>query len=229
MKKRGFNKIWILVFFLVIAFLIVSGFFILHFLKGGRRITTRDIKTSEKIIGLNFTLKERKMMLDNLEDNLSDYEEIRKISIPNHVAPALYFNPVVPGMKFEKKQKPALKDMDKEIKMPENLEDLAFYPVSALSKLIKSRQITSTQLTRMYLKRLKKYGPKLECVITLTEELALEQAEKADKEIASDHYRGPLHGIPWGAKDLLATKGIKTTWGAMPYKDQIIDEVLLNK
>ena len=93
-----------------------------------------------------------------------------------------------------------------------------------MAQLIRSRKITSVELTKLYLDRLKKFGPRLECVITLTEELALEQAKKADEEIAAGHYRGPLHGIPWGAKDLLSTKGIRTTWGAMPYKDQIIDE-----
>ncbi|GAI43287.1 unnamed protein product, partial [marine sediment metagenome] len=100
------------------------------------------------------------------------------------------------------------------IQVPSNFEDLAFYPVTELAQLIKSRKITSTELTQFYIERLKKFGPRLECVITLTEELALAQAKRADKEIASGRYRGPLHGIPWGAKDLLSTKGIKTTWGA---------------
>ncbi len=109
------------------------------------------------------------------------------------------------------------------IQVPSNFEDLAFYPLTELAQLIKSRKITSTELTQLYIERLKKYGSRLECVITLTEELALAQAKRADKEIASGRYRGPLHGIPWGAKDLLSTKGIKTTWGAMPYKDRIID------
>src|SRR6185503_16495443 len=100
------------------------------------------------------------------------------------------------------------------VKLPANPDDLAFYSVGELGSLIKSRQISSEKLTRLYLERLKKYGPKLECVITLTEDLALQQARRADAEIARGKYRGPLHGIPYGAKDLLATKGIKTTWGA---------------
>ncbi|HLP44776.1 MAG TPA: amidase, partial [Candidatus Kapabacteria bacterium] len=110
-----------------------------------------------------------------------------------------------------------------EVKAPANLDDLAFAPVTVLASLIKSRQVTSVQLTEMYLKRLKQYGPKLYCVITLTEELARAQARQADQEIAAGHYRGPLHGIPWGAKDLLAAKGIKTTWGSPPYKDLVPD------
>jgi Asp-tRNA(Asn)/Glu-tRNA(Gln) amidotransferase A subunit family amidase len=113
---------------------------------------------------------------------------------------------------------------DPGIQVPENIDELAFYPVTSLAQLIRSQKITSVELTKMYLARLKKYGPRLECIITLTEKLAMKQAKMADEEIATGHYRGPLHGIPWGAKDLLATKGIRTTWGAMPYKDQIIDE-----
>jgi Asp-tRNA(Asn)/Glu-tRNA(Gln) amidotransferase A subunit family amidase len=113
---------------------------------------------------------------------------------------------------------------NKDIHIPDNLEQLAFYPVSDLSQLIKQKKITSSQITNLYLGRLKKYGPILKCVVTLTEELALKQAKKADQEISSGIYKGSLHGIPWGAKDLLSTKGIKTTWGAMPYKDQILDQ-----
>jgi Asp-tRNA(Asn)/Glu-tRNA(Gln) amidotransferase A subunit family amidase len=104
-----------------------------------------------------------------------------------------------------------------------NLEALAFEPVTALASLIESRKISSTDLTKMYLARLKRYGEPLHCVITLTEDLALAQAANADKELKAGRYRGPLHGIPWGAKDLLATKGIRTTWGAKPYENQVPD------
>ncbi|MGH9803025.1 MAG: amidase, partial [Blastocatellia bacterium] len=107
--------------------------------------------------------------------------------------------------------------------MPANIDDLAFYSISEFAALINSRQITSEKLTRFYLDRLKKFGPKLECVITLTEDLALQQARRADKEIAAGKYRGSLHGIPYGAKDLLSVRGIPTTWGAAPYTNQIFD------
>jgi Asp-tRNA(Asn)/Glu-tRNA(Gln) amidotransferase A subunit family amidase len=106
---------------------------------------------------------------------------------------------------------------------PSSLEDVAFWPVTALAHLIKNRQVTSTDLTKMYLGRLKTIGPKLFAVVTLTEELALQQAAEADREIAAGRYRGPLHGIPWGAKDLFATKGIRTTFGATPYETQVLD------
>ena len=130
---------------------------------------------------------------------------------------------MVPGFKVEEERQPFRYTDEKNITVPENFENLAFYPITALAQLIKTQQISSTQLTELYLNRLKKYGPTLECVITLTEDLAMEQARRADEEIAAGKYRGPLHGIPWGAKDLLSTKGIKTTWGAAPYKEQTFD------
>ncbi|HYW73021.1 MAG TPA: amidase, partial [Pyrinomonadaceae bacterium] len=104
-----------------------------------------------------------------------------------------------------------------------SVEDLAFATVPQLAELIRTRKVTSVELTKMYLDRLKKYGPKLLCVVTLTEDLAMQQAQAADDDLKRGKYRGPLHGIPWGAKDLFATKGIKTTWGAEPYRDQVID------
>jgi Asp-tRNA(Asn)/Glu-tRNA(Gln) amidotransferase A subunit family amidase len=223
-KKNGFSAIWIYFLMVSVFLFIIGGAFALYFFKEGKRITQKKIEATEKIIGLHFTSKERKMMLENLKRNISNYKELRKVPLENHVPPALLFNPIVPGMSFEKKSRTILPMEDQKIEMPEDIEDLAFYPVTALSQLIKSRRVTSTELAQMYIKRLKKYGPRLECVITLTEEIALKQARQADEEIAAGRYRGPLHGIPWGAKDLLAAKGAKTTWGATPYKDQIIDE-----
>jgi len=212
--------------FILAGFLIVlvfGGAFALYYLKG-KKITTTDIAAAEKIAALHFTPKERKMMLSGVRRNSQRYQESRDTSLENSVPPALVFDPVVPGMDIEKKRRPFTFTQPADVQLPENAEDLAFYPVTALAQLIKSRKITSTQLTRLYLERLKKYGPRLECVITLTEELALELARRADREIAEGKYRGPLHGIPWGAKDLLSTKGIKTTWGAMPYKEQVFNE-----
>jgi Asp-tRNA(Asn)/Glu-tRNA(Gln) amidotransferase A subunit family amidase len=109
------------------------------------------------------------------------------------------------------------------VRLPANRDDLAFYSVGQLGALIKTRQITSEELTRFYLERLKRYGPKLECVVTLTEDLALQQARRADAELKAGKYRGPLHGIPYGAKDLLAVKGIPTTWGTAPFTNQVFD------
>jgi Asp-tRNA(Asn)/Glu-tRNA(Gln) amidotransferase A subunit family amidase len=106
---------------------------------------------------------------------------------------------------------------------PQNLEDVAFWPATHLGELIRTKQVSSVELTEMYLGRLKRYYPKLLCVVTLTEELAMQQAREADREIASGHYRGPLHGIPYGIKDLAAARGYPTTWGAAPFKNRIID------
>lgn len=221
-KKKGSSAVLAFIVIASVFLLIIGGAFVLYHIKG-KRITTKDIAASEKVIGLEFTSKERKMMLDNVRRNLSRFRELRRVSLQNSVPPALLFNPVIPGMDLLKDRKPLKMTEASGIQVPSNFEDLAFYPVTELAQLIKSRKITSTELTQLYIERLKKYGPRLECVITLTEELALAQAKRADKEIASGRYRGPLHGIPWGAKDLLSTKGIKTTWGAMPYKDRIID------
>src|SRR5205807_2389701 len=104
-----------------------------------------------------------------------------------------------------------------------SLDDLAFAPISVLASLLESRKITSVDLTKMYLARLKRYGEPLHCVVTLTEDLALAQAASADRDLKAGHYRGPLHGIPWGAKDLFDTKGIKTTWGAKPFENRVPD------
>jgi Asp-tRNA(Asn)/Glu-tRNA(Gln) amidotransferase A subunit family amidase len=223
--KEGRLNQWVIISIIFIILFIFSAGINLYFLKKEKEITLKDIKSAEKLIGLNFTKKERKLMLEDVRKNLSRYKEIRTVKLENSNPPAFYFNPIVPGMKFEKKKQiKKIKEKEINVELPENLEELAFYPVTHLSRLIKARKITSVQLTKIYLKRLKKYGPRLKCVITLTEKLALEQARKADEEIAKGIYRGPLHGIPWGVKDLFATKGIKTTWGAMPYKDQIINE-----
>ncbi|MFQ5511908.1 MAG: amidase, partial [Candidatus Krumholzibacteriia bacterium] len=146
----------------------------------------------------------------------------RTLHIDNAVPPSLQFNPVPAGKVLAKKRKRFVASRPGHVEVPRDIEALAFYSVRDLSELIRRRKITSTRLTRMYLDRLKKYGPRLECVITLTEDLALEQARRADEEIAKGKYRGYLHGIPYGAKDLLAVEGYKTTWGAEPYKEQTI-------
>jgi len=205
--------------------LIVGGALALYYTKG-KSITAQDITSAEKIAGLNFTLKEKKMMLDDLKDNLSDYKKMREISLNNSVSPALIFNPLPAGFDLSRFQKENffIYDEPKDVQLPENLEELAFYPVTDLAWLIKNRKITSEQLTRLSLDRLKKYGPKLHCVVTLTEDLALKQARQADLEITSGHYRGPLHGIPYGLKDLFAVKGYPTRWGSPIYKNQTIDE-----
>lgn len=187
-------------------------------------ISRADLDKAQKITGLEFTDSEKDTMLLDLIENLDSYTALRKVEIQNSEFPSLLFNPVPIGMDFETGARRPVYSPTGRVIVPRDPEELAFYSVRELGELMRTRKITSAELTTMYLDRLKRYGPMLECVITLTEELALEQARRADREIAAGMYRGPLHGIPYGAKDLLAVRGYKTTWGAMPYKDQVIDE-----
>jgi len=186
-------------------------------------MTREMVMAAEQLLGLSFSEAKRDSMLGDLKENLDNYQKLRTITLDNSVPPALAFNPIPAGKKFETKRRPPVWSKPAKLAVPANLEELAFAPVGELAELIRARRVTSTQLAKMYLGRLKKYGPKLECVVSLTEDLALKQAQRADEEIAAGKYRGPLHGIPYGAKDLLATKGYKTTWGSVPYKDQMID------
>src|SRR3954447_15566127 len=186
------------------------------------RITKEMMHTAEKLIGIELTDAQEAMALPSVNRNLDAYEANRKIDVPLDTEPAIAFHP----MRAKKElYVPKTKFRFGKVEAPQfsNIEELAFATVPRLAELIRTRRITSTELTKMYLERLKKFGPKLLCVVTLTEDLALKQAAAADAEIKRGKYRGPLHGIPWGAKDLFATKGIKTTWGAEPYRDQVID------
>jgi Asp-tRNA(Asn)/Glu-tRNA(Gln) amidotransferase A subunit family amidase len=191
------------------------------------RVGKDDLQCAEQIAALRFTDAEEDMAIAGVNRNLDSYETLRKLEIPLDTEPALAFRPYLPGKRPRGRATrngplPIARGSTR-IRVTSNLEDLAFQPVAALSSLIESRRITSTALTRMYLDRLKRYGEPLHCVVTLTEELALAQAGKADRELAAGRYRGPLHGIPWGAKDLFATRGIRTTWGAKPYENQVLD------
>ncbi len=188
-----------------------------------QKITKAMLREAEQLAGLEFTDAERDLMLEGVNENLETYEKLRAIAIDNSIPPAIQFNPTVPGMSFQRGKQPIKISKIEAPAVPSNLEELAFLPVTHLSQLIKKRKISSVELTTMYLERLKRYDPKLQCVITFTEALALKQAQQADKEIVSGKYRGSLHGIPWGAKDLLATRGYKTTWGATTHKDQMLD------
>ena len=190
----------------------------------GSRITREMVEQAEKIIGLEFTISERDSMTADLAENLQSYEKIRGVVIDNAVPPVLGFDPLPAGWTPPVKRNRFELGPPSRTEIPARPEDLAFYTVRDLGELIRKRKITSTDLTKLCLARLKGHGAKLECVITLTEDLALRQAARADAEIASGKYRGPLHGIPYGAKDLLAVRGYRTTWGAMPYKEQVFDE-----
>jgi Asp-tRNA(Asn)/Glu-tRNA(Gln) amidotransferase A subunit family amidase len=192
--------------------------------QGTNEITVETIGSAEQMIGLEFTPVERDSMLSGLQDVLKDYEKIRNYPLSNDIPPALLFNPLPSGFKPDIIQKPIRLDLPKNVELPGNINELAFYSVAELSVLIRQRKISSVELTKFFLDRLKKFGDTLQCVITLTEDLALRQAQKADDDLKRGIYRSPLHGIPYGVKDLLSLKGYPTTWGAEPYQDQVIGE-----
>jgi Asp-tRNA(Asn)/Glu-tRNA(Gln) amidotransferase A subunit family amidase len=191
-------------------------------------ITADTVDCAGKIAGIDFHTAEEEAIARSLNQNLNTYQQLRQIEIPSDTPPAISFHPCLPDTQPKGPATPGRalrysRPAAGAVARPANLEDVAFWPVGRLAALIERRLVTSTELTRMYLDRLKKHGPALFAVVTLTEELALQQAADADKEIAARRYKGPLHGIPWGAKDLFATRGIRTTWGAEPYENQIID------
>ena len=192
---------------------------------GGADITTQTIADAEELAGVHFDAAQREMMVDALKRQQTQIEALHQVPLDNSVAPAFVFDPLPPG-RTPPGPGPLRAPVRSPVRArarPADLGELAFLPVTALSEMVRTRKITSTELTRMYLGRIAKYDPTLKAVITVTEERALRQAAAADAEIARGKYRGPLHGIPWGAKDLLAVRGYRTTWGAGPYREQTID------
>lgn len=183
----------------------------------------RDAIGIENLIGLNFSQSERDSLLPDLILLKNKYDSIRSLNLSNSIPLPLHFNPLVKGHLLPNETS-NYKFEELKINKPDNIEECAFYTIDQLSHLIRTKKIKSEDLTKMYIKRLRKFGPELECVITITEKMALEQAKKADLEIQNGLYRGPLHGIPYGVKDLLSVKSYKTTWGANTHKEQIINE-----
>lgn len=190
---------------------------------GGQPITADMLSHAIAMAGLSFSDEDQKAMLEAVNQNLTRFQELRAIDIPNDVSPPFHFSALVPGMTLDRKVLP-FKMSTPAVKRPATLDEVAFWPVVQLAQLVKTKQVTSTELTRMYLDRLHRYNPLLNCAVTILDDLALAQATQADAEIAAGKYRGPLHGIPWGAKDIIAVKGYKTTWGSGAYKDQVIDK-----
>ena len=189
------------------------------------RITKAQVAGALVLLGLEFQDSEIEMMQRRVNQALGSYEALRKIDVPYGTEPAFTFIPGIPDRvpaKGPAHYSPTITRSRKRA-APRDLEELAFYRVTELAPLIRSRSVSSTALTKMYLERMKRYSPKLLCLVTLTEDLALERAAAADKEIRAGHYKGPLHGIPFGVKDLFDTKGILTTWGAEPFQNRIPD------
>lgn len=191
--------------------------------KSNAEFSKKDVTNSLKLIGLDFDKKQIDTIYPYLERNKEGFDSLRKYALDNEVFPAIRFDPIPKD--FTPKPQAGFPDWEIPVgvELPKNENDLAFYSILQLASLIKYKKITSWELTEFFIKRHKKYNPILECTITITEEMAIEQAKKLDKELAEGTYRGVLHGIPYGVKDLMAVKGYKTTWGAEPYKNQEID------
>jgi Asp-tRNA(Asn)/Glu-tRNA(Gln) amidotransferase A subunit family amidase len=190
---------------------------------GERAVTMVMVADAMKLSGLEFTEAELKSMVDAANQNLLRYEEQRAIHIPNDVSPPFHFSPLVPGMDINRTKVPFRISAPPPVKRPANLEEAAFWPVRHLAELVRTRQVTSVELTGMYLARLHRYNPKLNNVVTFLDEAGMAGAKRADEEIAAGRYKGPLHGIPWGAKDIISVKGFTTTWGSPAFRDQSFD------
>ena len=187
-------------------------------------IQKKDLISASKLIDLSFTTKEIDTLYSDVIDNLANYKAMHNLPLANSVPLSMWQTPVLPGMHLNTVQKPIAWKLDNTVQLPTNKNDLAFYTIEQLASLIKNKKISSLALTQFFIDRIKKWGDTLQCVISLQEEIAYAQAKKADAELAQGKYRGLLHGIPYGLKDLFAVKGTKTTWGAAPYQNQIIDE-----
>lgn len=210
------------------AFLLLGAiaFLSLGFTLGRKagEITPISIDAAADLIGLSFSPSEKDSMVTALNTQRNNFEILRKTKLENSVAPALIFNPLPQGFYPSQQQKAYDWGLPTNVDLPEKENDIAYLPLNHLAVLIKNKQITSERLTKIYIDRIKTFGDTLQCLITLLEEPALAKAKEMDRELASGKYRGPLHGIPYGIKDLLSVKGTKTTWGANPYKDQSFDE-----
>ncbi len=200
-----------------------------HAAAGLPKITEAMIEAAAALAGVSFTPEQRKVMLEGLNSQRDDIAEVRKIPLANSVAPSLVQDPVLPGTVLDTVRRPAKMGPAPSVAElgirvgASNEEQVAFATVRQMGELLRAKKMTSVELTKLYLARLKRYDPTLHFVITLTEQRALDQAAAADRELAAHKPRGPLHGIPWGAKDLLAVKGYPTTWGAGPYMTQSFD------
>lgn len=185
-------------------------------------LTAEIITAAATVLGLTFTLPEREMMVQDLNAALRGLEALRGVALPNEVAPAVLFH-LAPPSGLPDLPPGSARQATRALARPARDEQLAWLTVAELAELVRTRRVSSVELTRLALDRLRRHDPALTAVVTLTEERALRQAREADRELASGRWRGPLHGIPWGAKDLLAVPGYPTTWGSPIFKDQVLD------
>jgi Asp-tRNA(Asn)/Glu-tRNA(Gln) amidotransferase A subunit family amidase len=187
-------------------------------------VVLEQLRGAEKMFGLQFSPAKRDSILSGLTDKLHLYQYLHQQDLPNDLPMSLSFNPVLPGRRPQAQQSPIHWNIPATVSVPADRDELAFYSIPQLASLLRSKKISSVELTELYIRRLKKYGPALHCVIELMEDSALAQAHRADAGLARGIYKSPLQGIPYGIKDLFAVKGTHTTWGTPPYRDQVIDE-----
>jgi Asp-tRNA(Asn)/Glu-tRNA(Gln) amidotransferase A subunit family amidase len=187
------------------------------------KITLEMVKDALALTGLPFTDAEASNLVNSANNNLDTFERLRNFHIPLDVSPPYHFSALVPGITPNKNKEPFILSKAPVLKKPADLEDIAFLPLRHLAELIRTKQVSSVELTKMYLERLHRYQPKLNFVVTFLDDLGMGQARKADAEIAAGRYKGPLHGIPWGAKDIISAKGYPTTWGTAPFRDRVFD------
>jgi Asp-tRNA(Asn)/Glu-tRNA(Gln) amidotransferase A subunit family amidase len=220
MAKNSTLKYAVLPLSLILSF--IFGAFVWNRVQSSP-ITTEIVAAAEKIIGIEFNNAQRDSMLNAMNERVQYYEQLRKLNMPNSVVPSLNFNPVPVGFVSQDKSSGFKPSKIAPVKLPADKNELAFYTIHQLGELLRTRQITSVELTKFYIDRLKKYNSRLLFVVSFTEEDALKEAAQADAEIKAGKYRGVLHGIPYGVKDLLSTADSKTTFGASPYKEQHLD------
>lgn len=209
---------------IILSLLVLSLAFNVFLLILNRSTTFKKIDTFSGMLDLSFTRAERDSMTQAVEVNRDKYAAIHAYELSNSTSPAYVFSPVPANYPTPSMQEPKNFNLPTNVKVPLNRESLCYYSVAELAALIKARKVTSVELTKLYIARIKKFDKELYAVVTLLEDRALEQAKQADREIAAGHYKGPLHGIPYGVKDLLAVKGFPTTWGSPIFRNQMIHE-----
>jgi Asp-tRNA(Asn)/Glu-tRNA(Gln) amidotransferase A subunit family amidase len=190
---------------------------------GASAVTLPMLTEALALAGIELPEEDRKAMVDGANAQLERLRELRAFHIPNDVSPPYHFSPMVPGLRVDTAPEPWVMSKAPAVRRPANLEDVAFWPVRRLAELVRTRQVTSTELTRMYLARLHRHNATLNNVVTFLDDHGLAEAAAADRDIAAGRYRGPLHGIPWGVKDIIAVKGFPTTWGSPAFTEQQFD------
>ena len=206
---------------ILIAISILLGITACHDSKSN--FSKSDVQNAQGLIGVSFSKQDLDTIYPYLQKNRAGYDSLRSHSIPIEVMPAIRFDPIPHGFELKPQGPPPVWTIPDSIELPKKRAELAFYSIPQLASLIKNQKISAVELTAFFIERIKKYDSVLQATITITEEMALKQAKMLDKELENGIYRGILHGIPYGVKDLMAVEGYKTTWGAKPYKDQELE------